>query len=38
MDTTICVQILDEAVRISHSDNTIGKGIPPTILRLAMGK
>ena len=31
-------QIMDEAVYISHSANTIGKGIIPTIIPLAMVK
>ena len=30
--------ILDKAVCISHSTNTLGKGMNPTILRPAMGK
>ena len=38
MDTATRVQILDEAVCISHSDNALGKGMHPTILLLAMGK
>ena len=32
------VQILDEAVYIVHSTNTLGKGMNPTILPPAMGK
>ena len=32
------VQILDEAVCISHSTNTLGKGVHPTILSPDMGK
>ena len=32
MDTVIRVQILDKAVYISHSTNTLGKGMNPTIL------
>ena len=35
MDTTTCVQILEE---ISHSTNTLGKGMNPIILPPAMGK
>ena len=38
MDTVIQVQILDEAVSISHSANIIGKGIHPTLLLLAIDK
>ena len=36
MDTVTRVQILDEAVCISHSTNTIGKGMYPTILTPVM--
>ena len=36
MDTATRVQILDEAVCISHSANTIWKGIHLTILPLAV--
>ena len=32
------VQILDEAVCISHNANTLWKGMNPDILSLAMGK
>ena len=32
------VQNLDEAVCISHSTNTLGKGMNPTIFPSAMGK
>ena len=32
------VQILDEAVCISNGTNTLGKGMNPTILPLAMGR
>ena len=38
METAIRVQILDEADCISHSTNTIGKGINPIILHPVMGK
>ena len=31
MDTVTRVQILDETVCISHSDNTLGKGMNPVI-------
>ena len=34
----IVVQILDETDCISHSTNTLGKGMNPIILPLAMGK
>ena len=34
----IVVQILDEIDCISHSTNTLGKGMNPVILPLAMGK
>ena len=34
----IRVQILDDAVRISHRANTLGKGMDPTILPTAIGK
>ena len=32
------VQILEEAVNISHRANNLSKGIHPTVLPLAMGK
>ena len=38
MDTTTQVQILDETDCISHSTNTLEKGMNPIILPLAMGK
>ena len=38
MDTAIRVQILDETDYISHSTNTLGKGMNPIILPPAMGK
>ena len=38
MNTETQVQILDEAVCILGSSNTLGKGMNPTILPLAMGK
>ena len=38
MDTATRVQILDEADYISHSTNTLGKGMNPIILPPAMGK
>ena len=38
MDMATRVQILKEAVCISHSANTLGKGIDQTVLLLAMGK
>ncbi len=38
MDTVTQVQILDEAVFISHNANIFGKGMHPTILSPAMGK
>ena len=38
MDTAIRVQILDETNCISHSTNTLGKGMNPIILPPAMGK
>ena len=38
MDAAIRVQILDEPDCISHSTNTLGKGMNPIILLLAMGK
>ena len=37
MDTTNGVEILDEAVCISHA-NILGKSMNPSILSLAMGK
>ena len=38
MDRVIWVQILDEAVGISHRTNTLGKDMNPTILLPVMGK
>ena len=38
MDTATRVQILDETDNISHSTNTLGKGMNPIILSPAMGK
>ena len=38
MDTVSHVQILDEVVCISHSIDTLGKGINPTILPPAEDK
>ena len=38
MDPATRVQILDEADYISHSTNTLGKGMNPIILPPAMGK
>ena len=38
VDTATRVQILDETDCISHSTNTLGKGMNPIILPLAMGK
>ena len=38
MDTATRVQILDETDCISHSSNTLGKGMNPIILPPAMGK
>ena len=38
MDTTTRVQILDETDCISHSTNTLGKGMNPIILPPAMSK
>ena len=38
MDTVTWVQILDEAVYISKSANTFGKGMNPIILPPAMDK
>ena len=37
MNTANIVQILDEAICISHSANNLGKGMNPTTLPLAMG-
>ena len=37
MDTETRVQILDETDYISHSTNTLGKGMIPIILPPAMG-
>ena len=38
MDTAMRVEILDETDCISHSTNTLGKGMNPIILPPAMGK
>ena len=38
MDTVTRVQILDETECISHSTNTLGKGMNPIILPPAKGK
>ena len=38
MDTATRVQILDETDCISHTTNTLGKGMNPIILLLAMDK
>ena len=38
MDTATRVQILDETDCISHSTNTLGKSMNPTILPPGMGK
>ena len=38
MDTATQVQFLDETDCISHSTNTLGKGMNPIILPPAMGK
>ena len=38
MNTATQVQILDETYCISHSTNTLGKGMNPIILPPAMGK
>ena len=38
MDTMIQVQFLDKTDCISHSTNTLGKGMNPIILPPAMGK
>ena len=38
MDTATQVQILDETDCISHSTNTLGKGMNPIILPSAMDK
>ena len=38
MDTATRVQILDKTDCISHSTNTLGKGMNPIILPPAMGK
>ena len=38
MDMVIQVQTLDKAVYISHTPNTLRKGMNPTILPPAMGK
>ena len=38
MDTATRVQILDLTDCISHSTNSLGKGMNPNILPLAMGK
>ena len=38
MDTVTGVQILEKTDSISHSTNTLGKGMNPIILPPAMGK
>ena len=38
MDTATRVQILDKTDCISHSTNTLGKGMNPIILPLDMGR
>ena len=38
METATRVQILDKTDWISHSTNTLGKGMNPIILPSAMGK
>ena len=38
MDMATQVQILNKAVYISHSTNTLGKGMNPIVLLSAMGK
>ena len=38
METAPRVQIMDEADRILHSTNTLGKGMNPIVLPPAMGK
>ena len=38
MDTSLRVQILDEAAYISHSTDTLGKSMNPIILPSALGK
>ena len=38
MNSAKRIQILDETVYISHSANTLGKGMNPIILPLARGK
>ena len=38
MDTETRVQILDDSDCISHSTNTLGKGMNPIILPPAVGK
>ena len=38
MDTATQVQMLDEAVCISHSANILGKGMNPPIFTSIMGK
>ena len=38
MNTAIRVQFLDKTDCISHSTNTLGKGMNPIILPPAMGK
>ena len=38
MDTMNCVQILDEPIYISHSTDTLGKGMNPIIFPPAMDK
>ena len=38
MDKAARIQILDETDSISHSSNTLGRGMNPIILPPAMGK
>ena len=38
MDTVTRVQILDEAVNISHNGNTLGKSMNPIIFPTVKGK
>ena len=38
MDTASQIQMLDEAVCISHCTNTLGTGMYPTILPPVIGK
>ena len=37
-DSAICVQILNKTLSISHSANTLEKGMNPTILFPALSK